>query len=82
MTKKDLFKLVAKAYPCEFPASRAQALRHEVGDTLGDFVYIELDDTQHNVVDFDEAERVIQTAIDDLQAVLNAITAAHSKEAK
>lgn len=77
MIKKDLMTLVAGAYPGAFPATRAQARRHVVGDTLADFVYLELDETQSETVDFDEAERVLQRAIDDLEQVIDAVRDAH-----
>ena len=77
MTKKELLCMVAEAYPGEFPESREQALEHEVGDTLADFIYLELDETleedEDGNVDLAEAERLMQVAQSDVRAVLLAI---------
>lgn len=74
MTKKQLLKAIGKAYPGDFPTYREQALGHDNGDPLADFIYLEIDETQDDdQVDLNDAERIIRTAMDDLAKVLACI---------
>jgi hypothetical protein len=81
MTKKQLLKHVAKAYPGVFPVDREQALEHDQGDTLADFIYLELDETLTDAgnIDLDEAERVMFRAREDVNAVLDCVQKLNSR---
>jgi hypothetical protein len=76
MTKGEIIQVAREAYPGAFPANREHALEHEIGDTLGDFIFLELDECltdEDDETNLGEAIRLMEVARSDVQAVLNAL---------
>ena len=71
---KKFWDTIGEAYdPDVFPTSRKQALKHEVGDLLADFIRVEIEEViegEETRVDIVEsAHRAMDRAITQLEAV-------------
>ena len=73
MKKSQLMQGVGAAYPGDFPRTLKQARAHVMGDTLADFIYMELFENLPSDIgseEIKEAVRSMRMALRDIQAVL------------
>jgi hypothetical protein len=81
MTKAEFLERIGDAYPGSFPADREQALEHSLGDTLADFIFLELDENlSDDVVNLIDALHVINGVKNDVNAVVREIERIFMKE--
>jgi tetrahydromethanopterin S-methyltransferase subunit A len=74
VTEKQLIELVKLAYGEDMPDTYEQARKHDSGDSLADFIIIELHEGTEGEKDkVAEAIRVMRTAKMEIDAVLMAL---------
>lgn len=82
MTLVQLIKLANSGYPDDLVLRYAEA-GGDLGDTLAEFIYLELQDTYDEAASdlqqLDTARQAMETAVRELQGVLKALDSATTK---
>jgi len=73
MTRNELLEKVGEVYPGEWPLNVKQARKHEIGDGLADFLFLELWETcedDADNVDFNHVLQTLRVVLDDVKEVV------------
>ena len=74
MDDKQLIEIAERGYGDSLPKSKEEALAHTSGDTLADFIVIELLEALYDgVIDYNEALFYMNRARDQLDGVVSAL---------